>query len=563
MIERAVALARQFWRRGWHSAAPRRAASEALLLAGLVASVALAVTWRAAATGNIFFLRDNVSFVLLAGPIVALWCAARMRPHTGGWLPGVCRDLGMGVLLGLIPAGIMLTSEQVLIAQGDRLSNVARAFDHRIPAWGVLLVALGAFGIEFVLLRLGVRGWLYWDQLRRRHLRWALTHALLSVAVLAASLIALLAVSLTVTTRGATTSLAVVPILFFLAVLTIFGLAIVLPPSALFSYLFVRHTTERLQALARATGRLRAGDYAIRVPVAGEDEVAELQANFNAMATDLERAVAQVQAERDTVAGLLRARRELVASVSHELRTPVATLRGYLESTLTHWNGEPPATLRRDLEVMEREAVRLQSLINDLFTLARAEVGHLELSLVPTDVGEVARRVAETTAPLAWQAGRVEVVIQSAPALPLAQADARRLEQVLLNLVHNAVRHTPPGGIVAIHALAEGDAVLLRVRDTGSGIAPEDLPRMWERFYRGDRARAAGGGGSGLGLALVKELTEAMGGTVTAESTSGEGSTFTVRLPRVAGTAPTSAPPPERAPRSSSSSARHPAPTGR
>jgi signal transduction histidine kinase len=557
MIERAVALARRFWRTGWHSAAPSRAASEALLLAGLVASIALGLTWHAAATGNIFFLRDNVSFVLLAGPIVALWCAARMRPHAGAWWRGVLSDLGMGMLLGLIPAGIMLFTEQVLIAQSDRLSLVARAFDHRISLWVVLLVALGAFGLEFVVLRLGVRGWLYWNQLRRRRLRWALTHALLSVAVLAAGLFALLAVSLTITTRGATTSLAVVPILFFLAVLTIIGLAMVLPPSALFSYLFVRHTTARLQALARATGRLRAGDYAIRVPVAGEDEVAELQANFNAMAADLERAVAEVQAERDTVAGLLRARRELVASVSHELRTPVATLRGYLESTLTHWNGDPPATLRRDLEVMEREAVRLQTLINDLFTLARTEVGQLDLCVAPTDAGDVARRVAETTGPLAWQTGRVEVVAQVAPSLPLAQADAGRLEQVLLNLVHNAVRHTPPGGIVAIHALAEGDAVLLSVRDTGSGVAADDLPRIWERFYRGDQARAAEGGGSGLGLALVKELTEAMGGSVAAASAIGEGSTFTVRLPRATGPTLARARPQGRTPARSTSSARH------
>jgi signal transduction histidine kinase len=560
MIERAVTRVSRFWRTGWHSVAPIRAASEALLLAGLVASIALALTWHAAATGNIFFLRDNVSFVLLAGPIVALWCAARMRPHTGAWWRGVLSDLGMGVLLGLIPAAIMLITEQVLIAQSNRLSLVARAFDHRISSWVVLLVALGAFGLEFVVLRLGVRAWLYWDQLRRRHLRWALTHALLSVAVLAAGLIALLAVSLTVTTRGATTGLAVVPILMFLAVLTVIGLAIVLPPSALFSYLFVRHTTARLQALARATGRLRAGDYAIRVPVAGEDEVAELQANFNAMAADLERAVAEVQAERDTVAELLRARRELVASVSHELRTPVATVRGYLESTLGHWNGEPPATLRRDLEVMEREAVRLQMLINDLFTLARTEVGQLDLCVAPTDAGAVARRVAETTAPLAWQAGRVEVVAQAAPALPPARADAGRLEQVLLNLVHNAVRHTPPGGIVAIHALAEGDAVLLRVRDTGSGIAPDDLPRVWERFYRGDQARAAEAGGSGLGLALVKELTEAMGGSVAAESAFGEGSTFTVRLPRTTGPAPDRARPRRRTSARSTPSERHPAP---
>jgi signal transduction histidine kinase len=559
MDDQLVAYIRRLWQTAWHSATPRRAASETLVVAGVVASIALALTWRAASSGNTFFLRDNVSFVLLAGPVVALYCAARMRPHAGHWWQSIPSDLGMGVVLGIIPASIMLASDQVLIAQGDRVGRVARAFDQRVPAWTVLLIALAAFGVEFVLLRLGVRGWLFWDQLRRRHLRWALTHALLSVAVMAATSIALLAVTLTVATRGATTSLAVVPILFFLAVLTLIGLAIVLPPSALFSYLFVRHTTQRLQTLARATGRLRAGDYAIRVPVAGEDEVAELQANFNAMAADLERAVGEVQAERDTVAGLLRARRELVASVSHELRTPVAMLRGYLESTLTHWNGEPPATLRRDLEVMERETVRLQTLINDLFTLARTEVGQLDLRLAPSDVGEAARRVADTTAPLAWQSGRVEVVAQVAPGLPRALADEGRLEQVLLNLVHNAVRHTPPGGIVAIHALPEGDAVLLRVRDTGSGIAPEDLPHVWERFYRGENARASASGGSGLGLALVKELTEAMGGVVSAESMPGEGSTFTVRLPRARGGRPAATSQPTDAAPKPSAPTPHPA----
>ncbi|HEV2238468.1 MAG TPA: HAMP domain-containing protein, partial [Ktedonobacterales bacterium] len=325
MIERIVRVSgdlRQFWRTGWHSASTSRAASESLLIAGLVASVALGLTWRAAASGNAFFLRDNVSFVLLAGPIVALWCAARMRPYAGAWWRGVPADLGLGVVLGLIPTTIMLASELVLMAEGDQLGSIARAFAHRVPAWEVALIALAAFGSEFALLRLGVRGWIFWDRLRRRHLSWALTHALLSVAVLAASLIALLAVTLSIATRGATTSLAVVPILFFLAVLTMLGLGIVLPPSALFSFLFVRHTTARLRTLARATRRLRAGDYAIRVPVAGEDEVAELQSNFNAMAADLQHAVSEVQAERDTVAELLRARRELVASVSHELRTP-------------------------------------------------------------------------------------------------------------------------------------------------------------------------------------------------------------------------------------------------
>jgi len=171
-------------------------------------------------------------------------------------------------------------------------------------------------------------------------------------------------------------------------------------------------------------------------------------------------------------------------------------------------------------------------LIEDLFTLSRAEVGELVLAREPVDVGAIVRRTVDTVAPLAWRAGRVEVVAQVPPDLPSALADERRLEQVLSNLLHNGVRHTPPGGIVAVVAAAEEDTVRIEVRDTGEGIPPEELPYVWERFYRGERARAEDSRGAGLGLALVKELAETMGGTVEVESVLGEGSCFTVRLPR-------------------------------
>lgn len=234
-----------------------------------------------------------------------------------------------------------------------------------------------------------------------------------------------------------------------IAVTTIM-MSIVLLPAALVSFVVARGVTRRIESLAAATSRLRSGDYSSRVAVTGADEIAHLQTDFNAMAADLDRARRDLRAERDTVAALLRARQELIASVSHELRTPVATLRGYLESTRTHWHDGPPPTLRQDVAVMEREAIRLQTLIDDLFTLARADVARLELRCTPTDVGALARRSVEAVAPLAWQSGKVEVVARVAPDLPLALADAGRLEQVLRNLLQNAVRHTPPGGIVAV-----------------------------------------------------------------------------------------------------------------
>jgi signal transduction histidine kinase len=268
---------------------------------------------------------------------------------------------------------------------------------------------------------------------------------------------------------------------------------------------------------------LRAGNLAARVAVSGSDEVAQLQASFNSMAAELE-------AERDRVVGLVAARRQLVAGVSHELRTPIATVRGYLEAALQR-DGVVPSELRTDLETMEREVGRLQHLIDDLFTLSRAEVGRLAVRSEPTQVGMVVRHVVDTQAPLAWHQRRVQVLDQLGDDLPAARADAERLEQMVSNLVNNAIRHTPPGGLVAVVVAPETDKVRIEVRDTGEGIPLEELPRVFERFYRGNGSD--GGVGAGLGLALVKELAEAMGGTVEASSTPGEGSCFTVRLPRV------------------------------
>jgi signal transduction histidine kinase len=312
--------------------------------------------------------------------------------------------------------------------------------------------------------------------------------------------------------------------IFGVATLAILAAAFVfaLASSSLVAYLLSRRLVARLEQLGRAAEALRAGNLAARVVVSGNDEVGQLQESFNAMATGLE-------AERDRVVGLLAARRQLVAGVSHELRTPVATVRGYLEAALQR-DGVVPSELRTDLETMEREVGRLQRLIDDLFTLSRAEVGRLAVRSEPTQVGAVVQNVVDTQAPLAWHQRRVQVLAQPGDSVPPARADAERLEQIVSNLVNNAIRHTPPGGLVAVVVDAEPDTVRIEVRDTGEGIALDELPRVFERFYRGNGSD--GRGGAGLGLALVKELAETMGGTVEVTSTPGEGSCFTVRLPR-------------------------------
>lgn len=521
-----------FPRRFWLGATPPHALIETLLIAAAVSLLAYLLIYNPSRFGPglaVFML----NLILLDGPFCALWCAARLRMPRGTLWRQFLLDSAIGAILGLVPFGLMLTAALSLANSERSAINLLRTDVHGIPIGAFFLVALVAFMAEFVVFRIGVRLLLFWNRLRRTRLQWALTHAHLIVATIGAGLLILLVVTLLYVTTSRI--ITVIPLLFFLSVLSVLGIIIVLPPSALFSFIFARGMTRRLQTLTTATNTLRAGDYTVRIPVSGEDEVAQLQANFNAMAVDLERALHEVQTERDTVAQLLAARRELIASVSHELRTPVATLGSYLESTISHWNGTPPATLREDLEVMERETMHLQALINDLFTLARTEIGKLDLCSEPVNVGALVQRIVAAQAPLAWQRGRVEVVADTSPDPQLALADPDRLEQVVRNLLHNAIRHTPPGGIVALKVGTDPDdagMVRLQVNDTGEGIADEDIPHIWERFYRGQKARSEGG--TGLGLALVKELTEAMNGTVVVRSTLEQGSHFTICLPQVA-----------------------------
>ncbi|GHO80062.1 hypothetical protein KSD_78330 [Ktedonobacter sp. SOSP1-85] len=328
--------------------------------------------------------------------------------------------------------------------------------------------------------------------------------------------------------------------------LALFGgcvLLLMLPLSIIIAYVIVRRTKPRLKTLAAATGAFRQGNYAMRIQVEGEDEVAQLQSDFNAMAEtlettvhDLRRVVEELQQERDTVTKLLQERRQLMANVSHELRTPIATLRSYLEITLGHWREQPMSALQRNLQVMEEEILHLQTQVDNLFALSREEVGRLTLRQEAVDILSLALRIVEARAPLARQINHIEMVSELAPELPPVMGDAMRLEQALHNLIHNALRHTPPGGMIAVAAYKEEEWVVLQVKDTGEGIASEDIPHVWERFYQATHARNYARGGAGLGLALCKEWIEAMGGEINAESSPDEGSCFSICL-RIATTA--------------------------
>jgi signal transduction histidine kinase len=468
-----------------------------------------------------------VQATLFLTALYSSWYALRLRLPRPPLRRRVLGELGGVILLGVLSALWLL----VIYGLGwwDRVENSNGS------ALGFVLVIAGGL-IEFAGFRAAAWLWHFWQRLRRGHLLWELTHVQLQLALVLALVPAtLFAAALILTRRGFDLDLlvrTVFPALGVVGAAVVMMTIAILPPALLLSYLSARRTTARLQDLADAAAALRSGDYGARSPVAGADEVAQLQKDFNAMAADLEAAMGDLAGERDKVAALLQARRELVATVSHELRTPVATARSYLESIRAGDGTAGESRLAQDLEVIENEVVRLQALIEDLFTLSRAEAGALSLNMEPVDVQAVIERRVEAVRRLAWEPGRVSVVAEVPAGLPAALADEGRLEQVLSNLLRNAARHTLPGGIVAVVAAVEDSWVRVEVRDTGEGIDAKDLPLVWERFYR---AGGSASSGAGLGLALVKELVEAMGGTVTAESEVGHGSTFAVHLRKSAG----------------------------
>ncbi|MBN1979284.1 MAG: HAMP domain-containing protein [Anaerolineae bacterium] len=219
-------------------------------------------------------------------------------------------------------------------------------------------------------------------------------------------------------------------------------------------------------------------------------------------------------------------RRDFISNISHELRTPLASLKA-LADTLRDGALEDPPAARRFLNRMEVEVDALTQMVQELLELSRIESGQVGFEIAPVPVADVVNPSLERLRPQAERAD-LQLSIDMAPDLPLVLADAERVRQVITNLVHNAIKFTPPGGEVAISAKAGGDEVIISVRDTGVGIPADDLPRIFERFYKADRARS--GGGTGLGLAIAKHIVLAHGGRIWAESVEGRGSTFSVAL---------------------------------
>lgn len=277
-----------------------------------------------------------------------------------------------------------------------------------------------------------------------------------------------------------------------------------------------------IRMLTEATKRIADGDYGRRVAVVWNDELSELAQSFNRMAGALQ----------DTE----KRRVELIGNVAHELKTPLTTIRGTMEAII---DGVLPADDETLLE-MQRETARLQRLTDEMLELSRTEAGVVDLRLEVTDAVEILRRAASRLHPQFQDKG-VSLRMELAEQPLFVSVDGERMMQVFINLIGNALQFTPPGGSVTIRGRERAGQTIFSVTDTGIGLAADEIPRIFERFYRVEKSRSRSRGGSGIGLTIAAHLVRAHGGTLTAESRGvGFGSTFWFALPTSATAVPSS-----------------------
>jgi len=270
--------------------------------------------------------------------------------------------------------------------------------------------------------------------------------------------------------------------------------------------------TGPLRKLTVAAEGIAGGDLSQRVDIRSKDELGQLGSAFNNMAESLGRAE--------------KLRRNMVADIAHELRTPLTVMRGHLEAIL---DGVFQPT-EKNIASIHKETVLLSRLVNDLQELALAEAGQLRIEREPTDLGPLVERTVSSVSPRG-EKDDVRIVTDLPADLPLVNVDSQRIEQVLFNLLDNALRYTPAGGTITVKARRMDEVVQVDVMDQGPGLGPDELALIFERFHRSDKARSRSTGGAGLGLAIVRQLVEAHGGEVWAESEASEGTTFSFTVP--------------------------------
>jgi hypothetical protein len=276
-------------------------------------------------------------------------------------------------------------------------------------------------------------------------------------------------------------------------------------------YWVSRRISQPLRRIEKASRQLAQGDLQSRVPPSDIAELDQLGHSFNRMAE----AMANVESRR----------RDLIGDLSHELRTPLTVLEGYLEGCADGTIAPTPELFVR----LVTESRRLRRLVDDLQELSKAEAGHLPLNIQPLSLPPLLKRIRERLATQLREEGP-ELQLQLPADLPLVMADGDRVEQILINIVGNAIRYTEQGGIL-LSASVEPPWVWITCQDTGCGIAAADLPYVFERFWRADRSRSSGSGGSGIGLAITKRLVEMQGGRIYVDSQLDHGTTVGFSLP--------------------------------
>ncbi|WP_330234259.1 HAMP domain-containing histidine kinase [Nocardia sp. NBC_00508] len=310
--------------------------------------------------------------------------------------------------------------------------------------------------------------------------------------------------------------------------------AIVLTALAAIAYFVVRRSLRPLRRVESTAAAIARGDLHRRVPVRGKNtEVDLLSRSLNGMLAQIQRAFTATEASEEAARRSEERMRRFVADASHELRTPLTTIRGFAELYRQGANADPGTFMER----IEHESQRMGVLVEDLLMLARLdaqrplELGPVDLLAVASDAVHNARAVVaaeRTDGPVRT----IELKVEPGEGTLELLGDEARLRQVLGNLLNNAITHTVPDTSVTVRLTPAADHVLLEVADTGPGLPPEEAERVFERFYRTDTSRTRTSGGTGLGLSIVQALVTAHGGEVGVRSTPGEGTTFTVRLPR-------------------------------
>jgi signal transduction histidine kinase len=292
--------------------------------------------------------------------------------------------------------------------------------------------------------------------------------------------------------------------------------------SASFGFLLANNMTRSLQRLQMGAGQLAAGNFSARVELNEIDELSSVADAFNMMADELQHSfIRQKELEK--------ARRDLIAAVSHDLRTPLTSIRAMIEA-LADGVVTDEATIQRYYANIGAQIASLSSLINDLFELSQLETGEAQLHLEPFNLNDLLSDVVESMQPQA-QAKEVSLKGIFYEDLPMVRAEMVKIQRVLYNLVQNALRHTPASGSISLATTVVPEGIQVDVADTGEGIAPEDLPHIFEQFFRGEKSRSRETGGAGLGLAIAKRIIEAHHGRIWVDSQVGQGTRFSFVLP--------------------------------